>query len=165
MNILITDADNLEDKIVSPNGLADFTVISDNGRIRPCVCCFSCWVKTPGECVIKDGYENMGTLLAKCSRLFVLSECFYGSYGPFVHNVMDRSIPYLTPYFKTINGETHHLNRYDNEIEFTVFFYGDITEREKKTAEKLVKANGVNIFVKKTEVFFFERLTDVKVRL
>jgi len=27
------------------------------------------WIKTPGLCIIKDGFENMGELLSKCSRL------------------------------------------------------------------------------------------------
>ena len=30
-------------------------VISDDGTIRPCIGCFGCWVKTPGQCVIHDG--------------------------------------------------------------------------------------------------------------
>ena len=40
-----------------------WNVISDQETIQPCVGCFSCWNKTPGQCVIKDGYEHMGALL------------------------------------------------------------------------------------------------------
>lgn len=45
-------------------------VISDNGRIRNCIGCFGCWVKTPGQCVIHDGYENVGSELSKCSPTY-----------------------------------------------------------------------------------------------
>ena len=33
-------------------------IISDSGTILPCVGCFGCWNKTPGQCVLRDGYEN-----------------------------------------------------------------------------------------------------------
>jgi multimeric flavodoxin WrbA len=165
MNVIISDANNLEGMISSPGALKDYAVISDNGKILPCVCCFSCWIKTPGQCVIKDGYENMGLLLSKCQRLIIVSKCVYGSYSPFAHNVLDRSIPYLSPYFRIINGETHHQNRYDNSVILSVYFYGEIADCEKETAEKLVKANGINFYAKKTEIFFNERLEDVRILL
>jgi len=59
-------------------------VISDNGKIRNCIGCFGCWIKTPGKCVLKDDYQNLGELLSKCSRLVIVSQCFYGSYSPFI---------------------------------------------------------------------------------
>jgi hypothetical protein len=104
----------------------------------------------------------MGALISKCTRLVIISRCFYGSYSPFVHNVLDRSIPYLLPYFKTKNGETHHKNRYDNNIMLRVYFYGNISDREKETARKLVKANGVNYFVQSAEVYFYDEIDDLQ---
>lgn len=136
-------------------------VIFDNGQIRPCICCFGCWIKTPGRCVIHDSYDNMGALLSKCGRLIIVSRCCYGSYSPFVHNVLDRSISYMLPYFKTKNGETRHKNRYDNHILLTVYFYGDISVREKETARKLAGANGIGFFAQKTEVCFCEKIEDL----
>jgi multimeric flavodoxin WrbA len=165
MNVIISDAKNVEGMAGSPDDLKNVTVILDDGKIRPCVGCFSCWIKTPGQCVIKDGYENMGLLLSKCDRLIIVSGCYYGSYGPFAHNVLDRSIPYLSPYFTTINGETHHQNRYDNKVRLSVYFYGEINDREKRTAEKLIKANGVNFYAKETEIFFCEKAEDVRIDL
>jgi multimeric flavodoxin WrbA len=162
MNILIHDLESIDKTAILPDSHNSTTVISDNGRIRPCICCFGCWIKTPGQCVITDGYHNMGVLLSGCERLIIISRCFYGSYSPFVHNVLDRSIPYLLPYFRTKNGETHHKNRYDNNMAFTVYFYGDSTDREKETAQKLVRANGVNFFARKTEVYFYNTANDLK---
>ncbi|MDR1388513.1 MAG: hypothetical protein LBJ31_00855 [Treponema sp.] len=103
----------------------------------------------------------MGALMSKCKRMIIISRCFYGSYSPFVHNVLDRSIPYILPYFRTKNGETHHKNRYDNAIILTVCFYGKISGREKETARKLVAANGVNFFAQKTETYFYETIEDM----
>jgi multimeric flavodoxin WrbA len=161
MNILIHDIKHLDEKTFFKNGQNDTAVISDNGKIHPCICCFGCWIKTPGQCVINDGYNNMGSLLSKCTRMIIISRCFYGSYSPFVHNVMDRSISYILPYFRTKNGETHHKNRYDNAFILTVYFYGKISDREKETAQKLVAANGINFFAQKTETYFYEKIEDI----
>ena len=162
MDILIHDVRNLNERILSGNGQNNITVISDNGKIHPCICCFGCWIKTPGQCVINDGYNNMGALISKCGRMIIISQCFYGSYSPFVHNVLDRSIPYILPYFRTKNGETHHKNRYDNNIIFTVYFYGKISNEEKETARKLVTANGINFFAQKTEIYFYDNIDDLQ---
>jgi multimeric flavodoxin WrbA len=161
MNMLIHDLENGDAETILPKD-PHAVIISDNGTIRPCMGCFGCWVKTPGQCVINDGYNTMGALISKCGRLIIISRCFYGSYSPFVHTVLDRSIPYLLPYFSIKNGETHHRNRYDNTIMLSVYFYGPLSEREKETARRLAAANGVNFFAQKTEVFFYERPEDLR---
>ena len=32
-------------------------IIADNKKIKSCMGCFYCWIKNPGECKIKDGYD------------------------------------------------------------------------------------------------------------
>jgi multimeric flavodoxin WrbA len=137
-------------------------IIFDNGTIRPCVNCFGCWIRTPGQCVLHDGYDNIGLLFSKCEHLILVSKCFYGGYSPFVQNVLNRSIPYLLPYFEKRNGETHHKRRYDNNIVLTAYFYGEISEKEKETAKKLVAANGINLSAQKTEIHFLGKLEDLQ---
>jgi multimeric flavodoxin WrbA len=161
MKLLIHDLEKLnENKLL--NNRDEITVISDNGKIKPCICCYGCWIKTPGKCIIDDGYNNMGMLLSKCNQLIVISKCFYGGYSPFVKNVFDRSVcPYLLPYFKTKNGETHHPKRYKNTIALSVHFYGKISETEKETAKKLIVANGNNLF-QKTNINFYDTFDEIK---
>lgn len=138
------------------------TVISDDGTIHNCIGCFGCWIKTPGMCVLKDSYNNMGELLSKCDELIIISRCIYGSYSPFIRNVLDRSISYLLPYFEGKNGETNHQNRYKNHFTLTVHFYGDnITIAEKETAMGLVTANGVNFHSSKNKVYFYNNLQSI----
>ena len=139
----------------------DMEVLSDNGKITPCISCFSCWVKTPGQCVVKDGYDNIGLLFSKASRVIVISKCYYGCYSPFVKNVLDRSVANGLPYYKVIKGATHHESRYDNKYLFDVHFYGEITDPEKETAKKLVKANGITLS-QKTDVHFYTSLEEIK---
>jgi multimeric flavodoxin WrbA len=137
-------------------------IIFDNGTIKPCINCYGCWIKTPGQCVIHDGYDNIGLLFSKCEHLITVSRCFYGGYSPFIQNVLNRSIPYLLPYFEKRNGETHHKRRYDNSIILTAYFYGKISAKEKETAEKLVTANGINLSAQKTEIHFHEKFEDLQ---
>lgn len=141
----------------------DVKVIYDNNTIKNCIGCFACWIKTPGECVIADDYSSMGEYLSKCEELIIISKCFYGGYSPFIKNIMDRSISYVHPYFEARNNELHHRRRYDNHIDLSVYFYGEnITEKEKTTAEKLVKANAINLMCNIKNVAFLENVSSIK---
>lgn len=156
MRLIVHDLSEQEFASLHQNPTAGTVVLSDNGKIHPCVGCFGCWIKTPGRCVIKDGYQNMGELLAKCDEL-IISKCIYGSYSPFIRNVWDRSISYLLPYFVIRSGETHHRNRYAHFFSLSVHFYGnDITQDEKKTAARLVAANSKNFYSTGNQVYFHQ---------
>lgn len=127
------------------NVSGEHQIIENNGQIHNCIGCFNCWIKTPGKCVISDGYEEMGKNLSRCSELVIISQCVYGSTSPFIKNVMDRAISYIHPNFCIRDGEMHHKRRYPNKIKIIAYFYGEnITEAEKETARKLLKANSVN---------------------
>lgn len=120
-------------------------LVNANEISRYCIGCFGCWLKTPGTCVIKDGFENMGQLLSEVSQFILISKATFGSYSSAVKNVLDRSISYVLPFFAIRNGEMHHGERYHNDLTISALFYGNLTEAEKRTAENLVKANAVNL--------------------
>jgi multimeric flavodoxin WrbA len=158
MNILVHDRkDTINENILKENS-EETVFISDNGKLQHCIGCFGCWIKTPGQCVIKDGYDYLGLLLSKCNQLIIISQCFYGGYSPFIKNVLDRCIcPYLLPYFKTKRGNTTHPKRYKNNITLSVHFYGNISEIEKDTAQKLIKT----IFENQA-VYFYNSFEEIK---
>lgn len=121
-------------------------VISDDGKIKPCIGCFGCWTKTPGECVIRDGYERMGALIHKAEEVVVISEYTYGGLSPFVKNVFDRSISFVLPFFEIINGEMHHKSRYPEQKPITFIFRGNgLSDNDKKLARSYVKAVCTNL--------------------
>ncbi len=162
MKMIIHDLDQTEFEALHLKEDLDTYIIADNGTIKNCIGCFGCWVKTPGICVLKDNYQNMGKLMSESDELIIISNCVYGSYSPFVRNVLDRSIPYLLPYFAAVNGETHHRNRYDHKFKLTVHFYGnDISDSEKATAEALVAANSVNFYSTGNKVLFYPNLQTI----
>jgi len=160
MNIIIHDRAELVIENILKDNSIETKVIPYSEKIQPCICCFACWIKTPGQCVIKDGYDNMGELLSKCSQLIIISQNYYGGFSPFVKNVLDRSVcPFILPYFETENGETRHPKRYKNKIDYSVHLYGKITENEKETAEKLVKKITQK---QKRTVRFYNSFEDIK---
>jgi multimeric flavodoxin WrbA len=159
VKLLIHDL-NKEDSEKLVDSQEDVKVICESDTIHTCIGCFACWIKTPGQCVIADEFSKMSECISKCDEVIIISKCFYGGYSPFIKNVMDRSISYVHPYFEIRNNELHHRKRYDNHFELSVYFYGeDITEKEKATAEKLVKANSINLMCKIKNLAF---LKDIK---
>lgn len=161
MRILIHDLSNDIFQALFPEIDKDVCIISDTGTIRHCIGCFGCWIKTPGKCILKDGYDNMGKMLSKAEKVTIISRCYYGCYSPFVKNVLDRSISWLLPFFKIKNNETHHKRRYQNDMQMTVHFYGETDPEERETARELVRANCINFYVENYEITFsksFEEL-------
>ena len=140
----------------------DAEVVTDNGKMKPCVGCFGCWNKTPGECVIKDGYDNMGYLIHHADEVIVISRYTYGGFSGSVKNVFDRCLAYVLPQFEIVKGESHHQKRYDEIKPFTFIFYGhDISEEEKKNAERYVNAVCTNMRSTVKEVIFWQREEEI----
>ena len=137
-------------------------LINANEIHRYCIGCFGCWLKTPGTCVIKDGFENMGQRLSEVEEFILISKATFGSYSSAVRNVLDRSISYVLPFFEIRNGEMHHGERYQNALTISALFYGHMTENEKRTAQNLVKANAVNLNAALGKVHFVEGMEDVR---
>ncbi|MBQ6603296.1 MAG: flavodoxin family protein [Eubacterium sp.] len=119
-----------------------WNVFADNGGIRPCMGCFGCWAKTPGECVIKDGYDRVGQIFKDAEEIVVISRWTFGGFSPFVKNIFDRSIGHALPFFQMIDGEMHHVPRYEDEkIDLYIRFYGEEpSEEEKEVSREYVRA-------------------------
>ena len=140
MRLVIHDLDEKEWNRIQSEYTGD-RVISDSGSIHPCIGCFSCWNKTPGRCVIRDGYENMGELIHHADEVIVISHYTYGGFSGFVKNVFDRSLGYVLPQFEVVNGESHHRKRYEETKPFTFIFRGPpLTREEKAGASRYVRA-------------------------
>lgn len=142
---------------------SDNKIILNRTDIHNCIGCFGCWIKTPGRCIIKDSYQDMGKYLNQCDELIFISRCVYGGFSPYVKNVFDRSISYMLPYFCKRYGRMHHKRRYKNNIKLSAYFYGDnITNEEKETAISLVKANAINFYAEVVNVDFYNSENDIR---
>ena len=120
-------------------------VISALGDIRPCVGCFGCWVKTPGRCVVEDGYADVPVKLHRAEEVVFLSRLRYGCVSGAVKNVLDRCIGYVLPFFEVTRGEMHHRRRYDEEKVVSYRFYGPSTPAERAQAGEYAEAMSRNL--------------------
>jgi hypothetical protein len=132
------------------------TVFAAEPSVCACIGCFGCWIKTPGKCVIDDRGQGFAGQFAAHDESMVISRLVYGGFSPSVKAVLDRSIGYILPFFRVVNGEMHHVPRYDKPSVLRCLFYGaDITAEDRKIAEKLVAANALNFGIPNFSVGFF----------
>lgn len=163
--LLIHDL-NVEDskEIVSllPKGSKVLSKEIDN--IKGCLGCFNCWTKTPGRCIIEDSYTEMPKYILEGGTFIIITKIKYGCYTSYVKNVMDRSIGILLPFFQTVNGELHHLPRYNNtDLKFVVIGYGeDVTPYEEDTFKDLVKCNAINLCVPYHKAHVIKYISEAK---
>ena len=160
MNLLIHDLDEKEWAEIAQD-YRGWEVIAPSKEIKPCVGCFGCWLKTPGECVIKDGYNRMGALIHQADELVVMSKYTYGGFSSFVKNVFDRSIGWVLPYFTIVDNEMHHKKRYPEDKKITVIFRGkDLTKEDQADAKRYVEAVCRNFYGKIKDIRFEESKTE-----
>ena len=156
MKLLIHDFTEKEWNAMA-DGYKDWTAVSDDGTIRPCIGCFCCWTGGSGECVFRDGYEKMCALIHEADEMLVMSRYTYGGFSSFVKNVFDRSIGYVLPEFETAYGEMHHKKRFDEDKPVTFRFRGhELSDEERKKAADYVEAVCRNLRGHVKEVIFDE---------
>ena len=164
MKLIIHDKDQKFEELIRKrfgNNGEELNIFTDDGTIHNCVGCFHCWIKTPTECMWKDNYSHMSKAMGDADELILISRCCYGTYSPFVRNVLDRSLSYIHPDFTKRNHEIHHKTRYTNRMKTSAYFYGDITPEEKETAKKVVKANIINFNGIYKGIYFMQEAEDI----
>ena len=62
-------------------------------KIADCMGCFSCWVRTPGRCVIRDDAVGVYPLIAHSDHVIYVSRLFCGSYDVPMKTMLERAIP------------------------------------------------------------------------
>ena len=142
---------NQEDKIISSLNCS-----------KNCIGCFSCWIKHPKKCALKDEYSNIVEYIKDSDELMLISECRYGCYSSDVKRVLERCIGYVLPHFTIRNDEIHHKSRYNKKLKLSTYFYGDISVEDKKCVDNLVKANSVNLNVDEYEVNYVDNLKELQ---
>lgn len=123
-------------------------------RILNCLGCFSCWVKTPGACVIKDDAPWVYPLIAKAENLIYVTKVVWGSYDIPFKTLFERSIPIQKAFIRLHNGETHHEQRDVKEKKAVIIAYDCKTKEEEQTFRYLVSRNANNMNFKEYQVIF-----------
>lgn len=114
-------------------------------KVTPCQGCFDCWINTPGICRIDDYGRVVVQQIVKNDLIIHLTPIIFGGYSSLLKKVMDRSIPLLLPFFKTVEGEIHHKQRYENRPCIIVIGYQDNPNKKfEETFRKITYRNSLN---------------------
>ncbi|MGD9001204.1 MAG: NAD(P)H-dependent oxidoreductase [Anaerolineae bacterium] len=109
---MLVDAVKERDWNVEPFVLHDLDV-------RPCGGCFGCWLQTPGRCVMDDT-DEVAAAVAGSDLTIYLTPVTFGGYSSQLKKAVDHLIPLILPFFRTVNGETHHVPRYKKRANLLV---------------------------------------------
>ena len=122
------------------------TVELRNKKLATCIGCFGCWIKTPGECILKDEGREICKNVARSDLLVLLTPLTFGGYSFELKKMMDRLIPNLLPLFTKINGETHHKTRYEKKPKLLAIGYQPQHDEEsERIFKELVHRNALNM--------------------
>ena len=92
-------------------------------EIKPCLGCFSCWNRTPGQCCIRDDMnEVIQSLLWADITIWSFPLYYFSVPGP-LKNLIDRQLPMVLPFMEEQPGQVgngNHPSRYDMSGKRTV---------------------------------------------
>lgn len=104
--------------------------------ITSCIGCWSCWVKTPGRCVMKDQMAESYTDYINSDTVILLMDTAQGFINHQAKAFMDRTIPHYHPYIEIVDGECHHLARYKSYPDMVFYFDTEgLTKEEEQVIE------------------------------
>lgn len=81
--------------------------------LKPCLGCFSCWNKTPGQCVIKDDMQEVLDKLLWADVTIWSFPLYYFNVPSGLKNLIDRQLPMVLPFMESDVESGSHPGRYD----------------------------------------------------
>ena len=94
-------------------------------KIGHCIGCNYCWLKTPGECAVKDDYEIILKKLIHADQYWVISDTALGFLDHKGKNVFDRILPILTMNLHFVGDQMRHISRYDKNADVGIIYRGE----------------------------------------
>ena len=115
----------------SAGAAVEFVRLKDM-KINPCSGCYSCWTKTPGQCIFKDDMTELRKKFRKADLVVFASPLYIFNVTGIMKNFLDRLLPNMKPYMLLKEGLTLHPHRYseDNDQVFVVFSAAGFPEVE-----------------------------------
>lgn len=107
------------------SGTADCNVIHVYEReFSPCVGCNACWLRTPGVCAIRDGYDELLKAYLHYDATVFLCGTALNFVDHRMKHVIDRVLPLATMYTCIVDGQCRHVPRYDKRFRFGLLYSG-----------------------------------------
>jgi multimeric flavodoxin WrbA len=133
--------------LLSAKGDETEHVVLREKSIVNCIGCFGCWLKTPGICVIDDDNRELSGKFMQCDLLIMLTPVTFGGYSPELKRMLDHFIANISPFFATVNGESHHRKRYESYPDLLVVGWQEEPDaRQEEVFRHLVLRNSINFY-------------------
>ena len=128
-------------------------------ELKSCNGCWGCWVKTPGECLIRDDMGQVLKGIIKSDLTLFVAKPVLGYVNGTMKMAMDRTIPLVHPYIKLVQKECHHRKRYVKYPYFGVILEdsGDLDQEDRDIIEHLFQRYALNF---KSELKMFRDTSD-----
>jgi len=105
-------------------------------EIIPCIGCWDCWLKTPGNCLMADRMSESYSDFVNSDTVIILLDTAQGFINHRGKAFIDRTIPHYHPYIKLVKAESQHLSRYEKLPEMVFYFEREgLTEEEAERIE------------------------------
>ena len=118
-----TVLDNVE---ATKKSKTDYEYIDASGlNISHCLGCNYCWLKTPGECVVKDDYEPILKKISKSDQVWLITDTRFGFVSYETKNIVDRVMPLVTMNIHMVGKQMRHVMRYEKNPDWGVIYTGD----------------------------------------
>jgi multimeric flavodoxin WrbA len=98
---------------IAENELVVEEICVNNLDLNPCLGCFSCWNKTPGECVFKDDMLEVIEKLLWADITIWSFPLYYFSVPGKLKTLIDRQLPMVLPFMEKNAKSGSHPTRYD----------------------------------------------------
>lgn len=89
-------------------------------NLKPCLGCFSCWSKTPGECCIRDDMQGVINKILWADVVVWSFPLYYFGLPGQLKTLIDRQLPMSLPFMSTETESGGHPSRYDMSGKRTV---------------------------------------------
>ena len=119
-------------------------------KIGHCIGCNFCWLKTPGECAVKDDYEIILRKLIHADQYWVISDTALGFIDHKGKNVFDRILPILTMNLHFVGDQMRHISRYGKNADLGIIYKGDA---DKEYLERWAERAALNLESRSLGVF------------
>ena len=126
-------------------------------KIGHCIGCNFCWLKTPGECAVKDDYEIILKKLIHADQYWVISDTALGFIDHKGKNVFDRILPILTMNLHFVGDQMRHVSRYGKNADVGVIYKG---EADKEYLERWTERAALNLESRSLGVFDESRIKE-----
>ena len=126
-------------------------IVLRDRKIGNCAGCFQCWLKSPGICSSDDDNREISRKMIECDLMVNLTPVTFGVYSPELKRMSDHLISNISPFFQSIDSETHHRQRYDSYPDLLTIGWLDRPDADSEAIfSHLASRNSINFYAKRS---------------